>query len=386
MITAKKATDYWFKIEPYVHVSIKNNCILLYNTLDGVFIESDKIQVIELLKETLQEDTCGVVLVTSERYNQKDIHHFIGELRKKYMGDIIDVTLSKGKPVQLLPFFNSPDIHELFKKHNFLSGKKVLGYLSQISIYVDHNTQIRNLIPFLQSLPGNLTYNIIGNLEDVTNYNELLFFLNQLPSSKKIMCPYTDIISLPATFENDFSYILLVPFPIDMQQWNYSRQLLFNQTLSFEYVFEISSLGDCQQATKLVEQFGIEKYQLKPVYAGNNIDFFEENIFLTKEDILSTPMSIKDFFVNQSMNIYNFGKINIMPDGDVYANVNHQVLGNISTHSIHEIIYKEVEEGKSWFHIRNQTPCNNCLYQWLCPSPSEYEMAIGRLNLCHIKQ
>jgi pseudo-rSAM protein len=97
-------------------------------------------------------------------------------------------------------------------------------------------------------------------------------------------------------------------------------------------------------------------------------------------------MSIKDFFVNQSMNIYNFGKINIMPDGDVYANVNHQVLGNISTHSIHEIIYKEVEEGKSWFHIRNQTPCNNCLYQWLCPSPSEYEMAIGRLNLCHIKQ
>jgi pseudo-rSAM protein len=198
-----------------------------------------------------------------------------------------------------------------------------------------------------------------------------------------MICPYTNIISLQSTIENDFSYVILVPFPIDIQQLNKSVQLLLNQ--SFEYVFEVTSLEDCQQAEQIIEQYQIEKYQLKPVYTGDNIVFFEENVFLTKENILSASLSIKDFFANQSMNIYDFGKINIMPNGDAYANVNHPTLGNIYTHSIHEIVYKEIDEGESWSNIRNQIPCNNCVYQWLCPPPSDYEIVIDRPNLCHVK-
>ena len=60
--------------------------------------------------------------------------------------------------------------------------------------------------------------------------------------------------------------------------------------------------------------------------------------------------------------------------------------GNLlSIHCIYEIISKELEEGRSWLRIRNQAPCNTCLYQWFCPSPSNYEIAIGRPNLCHVK-
>jgi pseudo-rSAM protein len=86
------------------------------------------------------------------------------------------------------------------------------------------------------------------------------------------------------------------------------------------------------------------------------------------------------------MNIYDFGKINIMPNGDAHANLNHPVLGNIYTDSIYEIVQKEIDEGKSWFNIRNQAPCTDCVYQWLCPPPSNYEIAIGRPNLCHISK
>jgi pseudo-rSAM protein len=75
-----------------------------------------------------------------------------------------------------------------------------------------------------------------------------------------------------------------------------------------------------------------------------------------------------------------------MPNGDVYANVNHPALGNIDTHSIHEIVQKEVDEGKSWFRIRAQAPCTDCIYQWLCPPLSDYEIVIGRSNLCHVKK
>ena len=79
-------------------------------------------------------------------------------------------------------------------------------------------------------------------------------------------------------------------------------------------------------------------------------------------------------------------EINIMPDGETYANLNYSPLGNIYTNSIYEIVQKEIVEGKSWFRIRNQAPCDECVYQWLCPSPSDYEIDLDRTNLCHVNK
>lgn len=385
MITKKETTNYWFKIEPYVHISIVNSNVLLYNTFDGSFIESKDIEIVKLLKETLLKENCGVVLLTAERYNLDNIRKFIMELRAKYMGDIIDIELSKSKPVQIMPFTSLVNTQELFKKQNFPTGKKILEYLSEISIYVDYNTNIMDLNSFLKSLPNISTVNIIGNLKDVANYKELLLVLDQFPSLKKITCNYSNVISLQPEFVNNFSYSILINYPIDISKWNYSRRLLLNQSIPFECIFEVTSMDNYSQINKFIEEFGIEKHQLKPVYTGDNIDFFKENVFLTKDDILSTPLSISDFSINQSMNIFDFGKIAIMSNGDIYANVNYPILGNIHTHSIYEIISKELEEGRSWLRIRNQAPCNTCLYQWFCPSPSNYEIAIGRPNLCHVK-
>ena len=385
MITKKETTNYWFKIEPYVHISIVNSNVLLYNTFDGSFIESKDIEIVKLLKETLLKENCGVVLLTAERYNLDNIRKFIMELRAKYMGDIIDIELSKSKPVQIMPFTSLVNTQELFKKQNFPTGKKILEYLSEISIYVDYNTNIMDLNSFLKSLPNISTVNIIGKLKDVAHYKELLLVLDQFPSLKKITCNYSNVISLQPEFVNNFSYSILINYPIDISKWNYSRRLLLNQSIPFECIFEVTSMDNYSQINKFIEEFGIEKHQLKPVYTGDNIDFFKENVFLTKDDILSTPLSISDFFINQSMNIFDFGKIAIMSNGDIYANVNYPILGNIHTHSIYEIISKELEEGRSWLRIRNQAPCNTCLYQWFCPSPSNYEIAIGRPNLCHVK-
>ena len=117
----KTEINFWFTIEPYVFIDIKKNSVLLYNTLDGVVLESNNDIIIDLLKETLQEKNCGVLFLSNERYNQKDIKDFINELKEKYMGDIIDVNLSKGKPVQLLPYFNFSKKKEIYKEHNFSS-------------------------------------------------------------------------------------------------------------------------------------------------------------------------------------------------------------------------------------------------------------------------
>jgi len=382
----RTAIDYWFTIEPYVFVGLTNQCVLLYNTLDGATIESDKTEIIELLQETLKVENCGVVLLENEKYKHKDINDFIRELRQKYMGDIIDVTLSKSKPVQLLPYFNFQGKLELYKKQNFSPLKIVLESLSEICIHLDTSTNITKLILFLQSIPGSPTFNIIGNMKEVMKYRKLLHFLDQQSFPKNLLCSYKDVVVLQPTINNNFSYRISVRFPIDVQELNNSMQLLFNQSLSIEYIFDVTSDEDCLEAEQLVEYYKIERYRLNPVYTGENLRFFEENVFLTKEDILATPMTIKDFFSRQAMNIYDFGKINVMPNGDAYANLNHPILGNIYKNNIYEIVNKEVDEGKSWFRIRNQAPCNDCVYQWLCPPPSNYEIEIGRPNLCHVKQ
>jgi pseudo-rSAM protein len=62
--------------------------------------------------------------------------------------------------------------------------------------------------------------------------------------------------------------------------------------------------------------------------------------------------------------------------------LNTPVLGNINTISLLELIAKELEQNTAWRKIRNNKPCNECLFQYLCPSISNYEMTLERENLC----
>lgn len=381
----KNVLDYWFVIEPYVFIDIKNEHVLLYNTLDGATIEVTQEKIIGLLREMLREENCGVILLTHEQYQQREITCFIHELREKFMGDIIDISLSNGKPVQVLPFYNYSKEQNLYKKNNFTPYKSELEKLFEVSLHIDAVTDISMLVNFLETLPKNLTLNIVGNIEEVPGYDKLLSFLNHYPAPKNILCSYKNVIKLQPVFENNFSYQISVTFPIDMERWIYALNVLRSQTLPIEFVFDVSSENDVQRAESFVKQYQIDRYKLKPNFTGNNTHFFENEVFLSKEDILSSPITMKDLFVHQAVNLYDFGKITILSNGDAYANLNHPLLGNIYTNTIYEIVHKEVEEGKSWFRIRNQAPCTDCIYQWICPSPSDYEIALGRPNLCHVK-
>lgn len=101
---------------------------------------------------------------------------------------------------------------------------------------------------------------------------------------------------------------------------------------------------------------------------------------------MASSLSMKELFRKRTINQNDFGKLHILPNGDIRANLHHPVLGNITTYSIYEIIQKEIKEGKSWLRIRNQSPCNTCLYRDLCPSPSDHELEIGYPNLCWISK
>ena len=132
----ERTSDYWFMIEPYVHINIANGYMLLYNTLDKETIISNNEKVINLLEELLQDENCGVTILKNEQYRQNDIHSFITNLREKYMGDIIDISLSKGKPIQILPHTNF--CNKRNEKYNFIKNANLLHFLNEIIILIDH--------------------------------------------------------------------------------------------------------------------------------------------------------------------------------------------------------------------------------------------------------
>ncbi|MEN8122291.1 MAG: SPASM domain-containing protein [Bacteroidota bacterium] len=153
----------------------------------------------------------------------------------------------------------------------------------------------------------------------------------------------------------------------------------------YSFDFKIEKEQDVEIFENAINQLNIENNAFHPYYNGNNIELFEQAVYLNKEDIFEAKPTQKDIFARQVINQLNFGKLYILPDASVYSNLNKPKLGNLNKHSIHELVHKEMYKHKNWFKLRkNVKPCRSCVYSLLCPSISNYEYAIGKYNLCHV--
>jgi len=149
----------------------------------------------------------------------------------------------------------------------------------------------------------------------------------------------------------------------------------------------VTSVHEYEKAELLYEHFTRNniKIDIKPFYNRKNLTFFEENIFIQKEDLLNVTLDKREFFAQQELNTHNFGKISITPDGKIFAYINKDPIGNIKE-PIEDVLSREMISGDSWRYTRYQTePCNRCCFKLICPSPSCYESVIGKPNLCHVR-
>ena len=154
--------------------------------------------------------------------------------------------------------------------------------------------------------------------------------------------------------------------------------------LPISFIFLVRSEEDYEHATSCIERNELANIEITPIYTEDNLSFFEDNLYMDEEDISEIELSKREVFVRQKLNIFSFGNLIILPDDKIYANLNAPSIGNIKE-TPHSIVYRELTEGKSWLKIRNEQPCCDCIYQWLCPSPSNYEAVIGKPNLCFIE-
>ena len=176
---------------------------------------------------------------------------------------------------------------------------------------------------------------------------------------------------------------ILVNFPVKETAFRNTWELVDKEKTTVHFIIENEEQYGLMET--MVKEFNIENYKILPVFTGKNLNFFEENVFVDKDALFYKTLSMREIFRNQKLNSNFFGSLTVLPDGTIKANMNAPTLGNIKSDSLMSMIFKEMVENTAWRKVRESQPCSECIYQYICPAPSNYEIAIGRPNLCHIK-
>lgn len=396
-------------------LSIKSGTFIWTNKKMGLIYDSENLnsfrfeldeRILEICEELLCPSNMNSTLITSKDFSNLSTLNWINTIVNTHNLAVLSNGDDK-KPISLKPILKLQNDVDFYKyEHSNCTGGSIMKNIHELYFYINSSITGNDIyfkqLPFplknSQNLGKNkilqfthycknpflLNVNLIGNLFTFPDFKELVNKIAELVKNVTIRITYADLVAHKKELlkdswpENISFYVLFDKIPHDILNFQ-------DITFSINPVFIVFSIKDYNQVENLINDNPVfYDAKIVPVYNGANIDFFEDYIYTSHEDINGIKLTKREIFIHQTLNLNNFGKLVILSDGKVYANVNSEPLGNIDN-SPYSIVYKEMTEGRTWLRIRNQTPCSDCIYQWLCPSPSDYELVIDKPNLCHVK-
>ncbi len=421
--------DYWLFFHPYVYLSVKKSRAILYNTLNHNLLEYESGSPVYSLIKRLNSDSSLYVIRLKGTEITGAVGQFVKILREQFFGDTVDTTLSEKKPVQLKPVLNLQKTMEGItidgEKSKSLYLDETPDYLNEVTLYLNNNClqscslcrdrdafkqfpccnknnggnkqlavdDVKTLLT--QAGKSNLhKLNINGgNLLAYPDLEELIKLLNPIPVLKTYFLHYLNIEEKDSFFNllkaRNNQLTVTVHFPsvpaIPADKIKLLEQVRLGRPPRFQLV--VQKEEDFETGEAFVSKFGIENFRFVPYYNGKNLDFFKKHIFLDRESIRQGRPKINDILARTVLNTAAFKKLTILSDKSVYAGLNHPKIGKLGKVHIMDMIYNELNKGKSWTRVRkNVSQCKSCAFHALCPPISEYEYAIGKYNLCNIAQ
>ncbi|MDR2084663.1 MAG: TIGR04150 pseudo-rSAM protein [Bacteroidales bacterium] len=403
----------WFTLNKDVYVSFNSSIkIILYNTINGnSFITSNAVH-IKLIKEVYNPVNLGVVDLGLYDIADDSIYDFIDEITKLNIGIIIEKK-SENKPMNFLPILCLQNDIEKLQQSNqeYLIGDNISQYLHSINLIISnkcsHNCTGCDIyykqIPSCSKLsdvsfmPLHIIKDIVikssylqvkrinilgGNIIFHPAWNDLLDFLQEYDFSYHLWFNLNQI--------NDPYYLLSLPFnkEINISMPFENNTLLemielVNTKKDFTFNFLIEDLSHLELINNISNNYEINS-TISPIYNKQNLQFFEENVFLEESDILSEVIEMRKIFCNQKLNSNFFGSLYFLPNGEVKANMNCPTIGYFQNQSIVELIYNELVNNTTWRRIRDGEKCQECIYRFLCPPTSNYEIVLKKENLCNL--
>jgi len=402
----------WLFIEPYVQMTFQGKCVLFYNTLNKkMLLVSDHQRVLHICRMLSKPSNNYVVKISEEELNNSDIQSFIKELRKYYLGDLLKQSWSAKKPVIIVP-------NPLIKKQNtdnFIPNDELLreltlhlssGNSGLVRQYTNAYSQfifphytygkrkeldlklLKLILAATKSFSKMILNLVADDISKYSNLKELLSLLETVSHPKRFYF-------FPINFDSQLwgiplkksSYIFLLTPPFNEAKINPVLESL-HQTkahIPIEWHFIVQDSHELAEANGIIQNLSLKNISFKPYYNKSNYSFFSDYIFITKEDINASAPGQQQIFARKMINETEWGKLTILPEGKVFANVNDEPLGNLKKDTLNYLLKKEQENGVSWKRIRSSViPCKNCLYHLLCPPISNYEMTMKKFNLCHL--
>jgi len=398
-------------LAPYVFTEIRDKHVLYYNSLNGEKIITSDNKIIKTFSR--RENNYNIIKIEENLLHLDWVKSFIDEVEQKKIGII--VSYDKVAPIQFAPVisiqneYGQKKVSKDNSYNSFLNLRELTIVLNAKYSYEDLKQNRKgNSNLLLESETYSVDYQLINNFIDPLYLSESVHRINLNGYNILEYKHFDDLIAMLYKFFNRtqicFNFntldvlndlnklIALMELPkskfiFNLRDENHKSHMnTINRYLSgknIEFNCYIENIDEAEKYNDL--QIENRKINYIPSYNGSNLDFFEENVFLNKNDVLSFKPTQNEVFKNMNINSKYFGKLIINAIGDVYANMLQDSLGNISTNSIQEILDAEFQNGNSWFLTRSKvSPCNKCIFNILCPPISSYEFELKRYNLCHI--
>lgn len=401
--------DIYIILEPYVFLKLYKNEVILYNTYNGSYIESDNPCIFNIFRK---EENVMHLYKLDANLICEDVLDFITLIEKNQFGALHRI--NKKEPVQFFPLVNIQADRKVTPDEFNISDKALVN-LTEITVHLNSlpDTEdtfyasafkqlicplltkgnsvlnFNNFLKFIEPCIQSNTLNVINFVgSNIDNYNYFKEFI-QFLQSKRIYSRLFLLVDEASKISKNWREIdINLNFIIkrlknkENLDTNIPDDVLLEK---YNYQCIVESEDDYWYFEKFFKQKNMVNYTILPYYNGDNCQFFNDNVFIEKEDIFGAKHEFHEIHSNSRMNPLNFGKFTILNNGDVYANVNKSKIGEIETSNIYNLVFDEIKNGESWFDSRSKNfPCKNCLYNFLCPPISNYEYNIGKCNLCKI--
>lgn len=406
--------NYIFYLDSYSCFFEKEGLFFVYNTLNGKWANCSVTSERRDLFSPFIEGLNYSVFLSEKLIQECELAQFIQAVGDNFSGELIPAEETAVTPFvfpSLLDF--KYEMKKQDKKERMI-GHEIYENLKELHLFLHSRPKCNKelIIPeqlfYSENEPAiatdweaaslpvfmNLNSSWSGNLHvwcrrfNSELWNSLKETLSSVSLHKVIHTGVDSCVPSPnGCFKEDgFSFVVYVTDQSDEDSIDQWLVLQSEDERSVEFQWLICSVEEWEKAVKLIDQKQMERVRLVPYYNGMNRSFFEQNIYVTDEDLSYRISSKNDIFARQTLNTNFFGKLYLFPDGTLYAHPAEEPLGVVPDLSLSELIFKELSEGKSWLNVRSRKPCASCRYQWICPSPSDYERVLEIPNLCDLRR
>lgn len=404
----KSNNGYWLVLYPFIFIFSKEKNVLFYNSQTGNYIVNISSRIDRELKLL---DNSYSIEITLDELNESVVSSLISRLINNRFGELVPRKSTLKKPISVIPqlIIDNYSLNTLsvdsFKKFSefteltlYINGKcsnncANCGVSSKQHLWCfkqKGELSIERIVSFLSFIPfsGLIKLSIAGG--DIFSYKHLetlCSYISNFSIAKRFVIHSLSIIknanNLKWLFGSNNTIDVLFEPQRSVERFAKVSELLDSNQLFSRFILEVISIEDYTYAMELADRFQ-RSVEIVPTYIGTNREFFVDNIYLNMESILNNRLSMREIFAHQLINTNRFGRLILSADGNIYTSLNSEPVGTIES-DIFSLVDEQLKKGSAWRSIRNNDICDKCLFQWLCPSPSEYNEVLDQPNMCDLR-